>query len=707
MRTITTIALFTLRLTVVAQTVVTGTVSDRSGPVPGANVMIMGTYDGATTDVNGAFSFSTDEAGDAVVVISYIGYKTHQQGVTLEGGTLTLSVELKEAINELNAVTISAGAFNARDEARRTVLRAVDVATTAGATADIAGALNTLPGTQKVGESGRLFVRGGDGSEVKTFVDGLLVLDAYSPSAPNTPSRGRFLPFMFKGISFSTGGYSAEYGQALSSALALDSRDEATTTRTDIGLLSVGGDITHVQAWEKGSGAAKIQYTNLNPYVGWVTQELDWELAPVSVEGIGVCRQRFGKSGMVKAYANVNRSDFSLNLYDINDPDRATLYRLINDYTYLNGFARAAINDRWIVRGGISYTDIRNDNRLGGNRVIRDEEGLHAKVVFDGALSEHVELRTGAEVVARTFTLNGDLPSAFDEDVAALFVEADLYTTSKFLTRAGVRTEYNSLNDQVSVDPRLSVAYKMGENSQVSMAFGTFRQSAPDDFLLRSSTLSPERATHVILNYQRTINEKTFRVETYYKQYDDLIRYGESFVDNSGDGYARGIDLFWRDNGLVPNLDYWLSYTFVDSERFYRYYPERATPSFVSRHNFAAVAKYFFSKMKTQLGATFSYASSRPYDDPNGAAFSEGRTPVFMDLSVNLAYLPMSWLIVYASCTNLTGRDNVFGYEFSRQPNESGQHNRLPIRQPAPRFLFLGVFITLSKDKSLNQLPTL
>jgi hypothetical protein len=99
-----------------------------------------------------------------------------------------------------------------------------------GATADIAGALNTLPGTQKVGESGRLFVRGGDGNETRTFIDGLVVLDAYKPSAPNTPSRGRFLPFMFKGTSFSTGGYSAEYGQALSSALVLDSKDKGELT---------------------------------------------------------------------------------------------------------------------------------------------------------------------------------------------------------------------------------------------------------------------------------------------------------------------------------------------------------------------------------------------------------------------------------------------------------------------------------------------
>jgi hypothetical protein len=53
------------------------------------------------------------------------------------------------------------------------------------------------------------------------------------------------------------------------------------------------------------------------------------------------------------------------------------------------------------------------------------------------------------------------------------------------------------------------------------------------------------------------------------------------------------------------------------------------------------------------------------------------------------------------------GFDNVFGYEFSNTPDGNGVYASRAIRQPAPRFLFLGIFITLSKEKSINQLPTL
>lgn len=141
--------------------------------------MLVGTYDGASTDTNGAFQFISTEQGRHIVIIRFVGYKEFNQELQLAGKPLAIEVVLKEAINELEVVTITAGSFSASDEKRRTIFKAIDIATTAGATADIAGALNTLPGTQKVGEEGRLFVRGGDGNEARTFIDGLLVMDAY------------------------------------------------------------------------------------------------------------------------------------------------------------------------------------------------------------------------------------------------------------------------------------------------------------------------------------------------------------------------------------------------------------------------------------------------------------------------------------------------------------------------------------------------
>ncbi|HRJ28311.1 MAG TPA: TonB-dependent receptor [Cyclobacteriaceae bacterium] len=697
-----------------AQTKISGMVTDTKGePIPGANILLLNTYDGTTSGADGKFDFLTSEEVIQVLVVKFIGYKEYRQSLDLTASKLTVHAVLKEEINQLEAVTITAGAFAASDESRRTIFRALDIATTAGATADIAGALNTLPGTQKVGESGRLFVRGGDGNEVRTFIDGMLVLDAYGPAAPNTPSRGRFLPFMFKGTSFSTGGYSAEYGQALSSALVLDSKDEEQSSRTDFGLLSVGADVAHTQAWKNASWAGKIGYTNIRPYFGLINQEVDWEKAPVSIEGSSAYRQRVGKSGMFKVYGNFNHSNFSLHHHDIDDPDVTTLIDINNNFRYLNGSYKTSLNEKWSLRSGLSYTLTQNDVQQDDVRVKEYDEGIHSKVVFDGSLSDKVEIRTGAEVINRDYHAAVDTSSfvpGFHEVIPAAFVEADLYASNKFVTRVGGRVEYNNLLNQLSVDPRISLAYKTGKTGQVSFAYGKFRQSPKNEWLRWDNQLAAEKSDHYILNYQLIENRRTFRVEGYYKTYSHLVKFenGNPFVlNNEGSGYARGVELFYRDNKTIRNADYWISYSFLDTERDYLNTPYAVTPSFASAHNFSVVYKHFVAKLKTQFGATYSFTSGRPYNNPNEDKFNNGRTKSYQDLSVNISYLPKPHLIVYFSCTNLLGRDNIFGFEYSTTQNNEGFYNSRAIRQPAPRFVFLGVFITLSKDKSINQLPSL
>lgn len=719
MRLFYTVLLLITLSSALAQTRLTGRVTDRQGNgIPLANVILADTYDGATTDNAGNFAFETFETGTQKLIIRFVGYKDFEQAVVLSGKPLAIQATLEETINELDAVEITAGSFMASDESRRTVLKAIDIATTAGATADIAGALNTLPGTQKVGESGRLFVRGGDGNETKTFIDGMLVLDAYGPAAPNTPSRGRFLPFMFKGTSFSTGGYSAEYGQALSSALVLDSRDKAEMTRTDIGLLSVGGDVAHTQAWERGSIAGKLQYTNIRPYFGLINQEIDWKTPPASWEGVGAFRHQVGKTGMVKVYGNMSRTDFSLYQHDIDNPASRVAYALQNDYRYINGFYKDVLSERWTVRGGAAYTYQQNDAHTGTTATLETEKGIHAKTVFEGTLTDKVELKTGAEVLQRHYGQDirtADLPTgirAFDETCAAVFAEADVYTSNRFVTRAGVRGEYNTLTDKTSVDPRVSMAYKTGKVGQVSLAYGIFRQTANNTWVRLQSDLQAEKAEHYILNYQRITGGRTFRVETYYKRYRDLVKYTgtadePTLLNNTGHGYAQGVELFWRDNETVRGVDYWVSYSYLDTRRNYLNYPASSMPAFASRHNASLVVKYFIEPLKSQVGTTYSYTSGRPYNNPNQASFNNGRTPYYSDLSLNWSYLPKPYLIVYLSCTNVLGRDNIFGYTYSDTPGADGLYNSRPVRQAAPRFLFVGIFLTLSKDRSVNQLPTL
>ncbi len=696
------------------QFTISGQVTDQKGEaLLGVNVYLEGTYDGATTDLEGKFTFESYETGDQILIAAFIGY--HEGTYPLTPKTQEIQIKLREKISELNAVVITAGSFNASGGSKQEVLKPLDVVTTAGTTADIPGALNTLPGTQTVGETGRLFVRGGDGRETKTFIDGMLVHNEYGASAPNTPSRSRFSPFMFKGTNFSTGGYSSEYGQALSSALVLESKDLAENDRTDLSFMTVGTDISTTRSFEKSSVAGKVQYTNLGPYFGLVTQNLDWDKAPEQWDGNFAYRQEIGETGMLKIYSNLSKADMALMEPDIANPEVENAVNVTNDYAHFNASYRDLLGEKWGVKTGVSFT--RSEDFASINQQSREVDltGFHSKLAFDYEHSDRISVLAGAEIIQRdlsqTLVDTESFKQGFDEQVAASFVEAEIFASSSLGFKVGFRGANSNLTKDFHLDPRLSAAYKTGENSQVSIAYGQFQQAASRQVLFGNQQALNEKAEHFIANYQWVRKGQSFRVELYEKRYQQLSRFSNVFDPASflfdGHGHARGLDLFWRDNKTFKNTDYWVSYSYLDTERFYKDFPGSFVPTFASTHNFSWVVKTFISDLKSQIGWTYSFASPRTYHDPNAGGFMTGRTPAYHDLSFNWSYLLNSQVIIHALVNNALGINNIFGYDFVDEPDVNGVYASRPVRPAAPRFIFLGVFITLSKNKGINQLPNL
>ncbi|WP_405384421.1 SusC/RagA family TonB-linked outer membrane protein [Maribacter sp. LLG6340-A2] len=80
---------------------VSGTVSDASGPLPGASVLEKGTTNGTQTDFDGNYTLSVNEG--AVLVVSYIGYKT--QEIPYDGRS-TINFTLEEDAEALEEVVI-------------------------------------------------------------------------------------------------------------------------------------------------------------------------------------------------------------------------------------------------------------------------------------------------------------------------------------------------------------------------------------------------------------------------------------------------------------------------------------------------------------------------------------------------------------------------------------------------------------------------
>ncbi len=706
--TIFSILVISFSFSIFAQTKITGKVTDQNNaPLPGANIYIKDSYDGATSDADGKFSFISDETGDAVLVVSFVGYKSSETNLTLDGKPKNVDVVLEENSTELGTVVISAGSFEASDEKKAVILRPLDIVTTAGATADIYSALKTLPGAQQIGETEGLFVRGGSASETKTIIDEMIVQNPFYSKVPDIPSRGRFSPFLFKGTIFSTGGYSAQYGQALSSVLVLNTQDLAPKTQTSLSLMILGLGGSHVQRWENTSLAVEANYYNLSPYFDAFKQRTDWKQSPRGIDFSTNLRQKTSDTGMLKVFSSYSNGDLSL--YNLNLDDLITKeYFGSKDYNFfLNANYREVFGNDWAFFAGYSFSDDNQKIDLTSEKIENDEKLNTAKVTVSKEIIGKSYILFGGEILNYNYKNNyNEFTSTLNEVFSAGFVETDVFITNDIAVRLGLRSEYSKLLDKTNFAPRFSAAYRLGDYDQLNFAYGNFYETPGKEFLIFTKNYEFEKSTHYIANYQYLGENITFRIEAYYKDYSDLAK-GNDFVyptfdvpdtpyGSYGRGYAKGIDIFWRDRQTFDLTDYWISYSYLDTKRDYRNYPKLAQPTFATPHTFSVVVKRWVPQIASSVGVTYSYATGRPYFNPNNPDFLGDRTKAYQNLSFNISYLTNvfnNFTVVYASLDNLIGYNNIYSYRYS-----SDGSVRMPIVSPALRSFFIGMFISLGES---------
>lgn len=699
-----------------AQTTISGTVKDSKQQVlTGANIYLEGTYDGTTSDFNGNFILTTDERGEQLLVVEFIGYEKKRTIINLNGQNIKQPIELKEAFNELSAVTISAGTFEAGDTKKSVKINSIDMVTTAGSSGNLYAALQSLPGTTTVGESGKLFVKGGDSRESKTFIDGTLVHIPYSSSSPNSSVRSRFSPFMFSGTMFSTGGYSAEFGQALSSVLSLKTHEKAVEDQLNISLLTVGGELGGTKSWENASLTATGTYNNLGPYMKVVPQNTVYNAPPETVGGEASYRLQTPKSGLLKLYTNLSQSKLATQEQDLANPGETFNYNLINNNLFMNASWKGELKKHWILSTGLSHTQNEDKVSMDDLNVNEKLQGTHAKAVLKHKINKQFKLIAGSELNFTNYQVATEYQSAqyknnYKGVLSSTFIESEIHSSQNFVSRIGARFEYDNYLNKANLAPRLSTAYKLNKQNQLSLSYGWFFQNPESEFLLYTNHLNYERADHYTLNYIHTSKGRTLRSELYYKNYSNLLKYGINrnsnydYLNNSGYGSAYGLDIFWRDRESIKYLEYWISYSYINTERNYLNYPNTAQPNFASKHNLNAVLKYWIAPLRTQLGVAYNYASPRAYNNPNSEVFNAEKTTAYHSLDANFSYLHRQNIIFHFSINNILGYEHQYGERFSRTPDESGHYNSTTILPGAKRFILLGCFITLSKRGDVNQM---
>jgi len=705
------ILLFLQISSLLCQTIIKGDIqTDKNQPVIGANIYFKGTIEGTNSDGQGKFLLSTNLIGDKMLVVSCIGYKTHEETVKLQNNVIELLITIFENDVELKEVIVYAGTFEAGDKKKSVVLNRLDMATNPIGFGDALSVIRTLPGTSNAGDEGGLFVRGGELNETKTFIDGLMVESPYTAKMPSVPVRGRFSPMLFRGTVFSTGGYSAEYGQALSSVLILNSIDKPEKDETGISLFFSGVSFNKTKKWKKSSLSASTQYVNMSPFYRIINSNIKWNHEPENFGQMIAYRQKVGESGLIKILTNFSMDNSSMYYRNLNTR-LDDLISLKNNDLFIVSSYKGIIGKEWIVNSGASYNFDNEKITMNEDNIETTKQSYEFKLTLTKPVNEKINLKFGGNLFNKDFSRNyiplsgNSYKWNYDSPVIAAFIESEIRLFKRISTRIGGRAESVPLSNELYISPRFSLAYKTSINGQISLGYGSFSEQPLNEYLAYNNKLKTEQADHFIINYQLTKESRIFRIEAYYKNYDRLTKYDSLYAiapgayNNNGSGYAKGIDLFYRDSKSIKNGDFWISYSLIDSKRNYKDYSFTHPPFFLSTHNLSLVYKHYISKTDSYISTGYEFSSGRPYINPNISYTEMKRTKSYNNLSLSIFHFTEifgKFTMVFVQVTNILGSENIFGYRYANHPDEYGVFVSEPVIPVSRRFYLVGLFVSFT-----------
>ena len=707
-------------------------VDETDRPMAFVNVQIIDTTDGATTGRDGRFAFSTQHLGSHALSASFIGFEPTRQTLHLTAGdTTTVRLVLRRILIELGETVVTVSTYTTGEDEAVT-LAPLDVVTTPGASADIFRAFKTFPGVATVDDGAGLFVRGGDVSETVISLDQATVMHPYKYESPTGGVFGTIPPFMVKGTAFSTGGFSARYGNALSAVLAMESLDMPVqrSYALALGLAagSVGLDLPLVEDKFGLRFTGNLGFTDLMFRVNGHRDKF-----------VTTPREHDGNLNLIYQYSPTGRLKFfSFGASDeigvqVAEPSFDGLYRNSTDRA-LHNLQWTDIWADWYIQTSASLNQYKTRRQLGNlDWKPRDLTGK-IRTDWERALNAFGVLRLGAEIEHTDSRFVGSIPQGdiFDPEAdvfeidnsssarrTGAYFEADFKPGRRLVANVGMRADHHNLASDFVIDPRLSARYQFSEDTNARLAWGIYHQFPPPSEYNPTSgnpNLGPQRAQHWIGGLHHERGQFLVRLEAYYKPYRNLVLDdAELNLANEGSGRAAGVDFFCKYGAFLnTRLSGWMAYSLLRSRRLQvrhlesEMIREEAPSPFDITHNLTLVTKMQIVRTLSG-GLTLRYATGRPITPIVGAVpvidksyylpvegpIGSERLPSFQQIDGQLSYVHFfgsgHQAIFYLAVNNLLNRANVLDYDYS-----------IDYAQRQPRTTFFRRFIYFGTTVSLN-----
>lgn len=722
---------------------------DTRTPLIGANIILLNTALGAVSDTEGRFAIPNVPVGTYALQFRMVGYTafTRADVIVRPQRTTTANAELTEQTIESEQVVVTAGYFRQNDTQplSLTALSAEEIRRAPGSGGDISRVVMSLPSLAKVNDqSNSLIVRGGSPLENAFFLDGIEIpnINHFPTQGATGGPIGMVNVDLIEEVNFIAGGFSAAYGDKMSSVMELKLREgnrQNFEAQLDLNIAGFGG-VAEGPLGEHGSYVLSLrrsylQYlvkmfdigTTAAPSYGDVQAKIVYDLSPEHQLTL-VTLNGDDHNDPTRTVAEENDMLFygSQEIYQNAGglTWRALWSNAFVSMTTLGYQATTSDEDLFETNTGAALfrnrstegsAALRNSNHLRLADQLALEFGFEAKNVFAeydnrfGAFTDALGDSTPAVSVTQSF----------NAAKLGMFFTTILRPLDGVTVTIGARSDYFSYSDRMTVSPRASLAYQLDERTSFTIASGMYYQNMPVALLTQNSAnkgLRDPYAVHYILGAQHLLTEDTkLSVEVYQKEYYDFpvdpsdpslflvdeifYRNGLYFhhapLTNSGLARARGVELTLQKKlaqdlyGLVSAAFFRTEYKGADDIWRNRVFDNRIILS--AEGGYKPDAEWEFS-------ARWIYAGGTPYTPFDltksaqaqrgvfdGSRINGARYPAYHSLNVRFDkrfHFSASNLILYLSAWNAYNRKNVATYFWNEKENGQDtiyQWNLLPI----------------------------
>ncbi|PKP51808.1 MAG: TonB-dependent receptor [Bacteroidetes bacterium HGW-Bacteroidetes-1] len=643
-------------------------------PLPFANVVVKGTFIGATTDFEGRFIITGLKAGFITLEATYVGYRNAQSPeIQVTNAKIEfVEIRLQNAGIALQEVEVKANPFARTEESPLSLqkLGVSEIESNPGSNRDISRVIQSLPGVGSgVSFRNDIIIRGGGPSESSFYLDGVQIptINHFATQGSSGGAVGILNADFISSVDYYSGAFPSNRGNALSGIFEFTQKEgnkEKLKFRGSLGAsevsLTADGPASEKSTFIVSVRRSYLQFLfdviglpflpTFNDYqLKWKTRfDSKNELTIVSIGALDQFRLNTGIENPTED------QEYILAFLPVNEQ---WSYAIGGVYRHFktNSFQTLVLSRNML--NNISYKHPENDKSMPRTLDYNSQE-IENKVRFENNIrygDYKFVYSIGSEFAKynnttfqKLFVGNEQIDVNYSSDLQLLKFNASAQVSKNFLNErltlsAGVRTDFNNysssmINPLDQLSPRFSASYVLTDKWAATMNVGRYYQlpayttlgfrNNAGQLVNKENDLKYIAADHYIAGIQYIPRQDIFfSLEGFMKKYSrypfslndsislankgaDFGVIGNEAVVSKGTGRAYGFEIVNRTK-LKTGLNLILSYTFVRSE-----FEDKRNELIPSSWDFRHIAVLTLTqnlKRNWTVGAKWSFDGGLPY----------------------------------------------------------------------------------------------